>query len=477
MMFVKTILLLTLGLWLYSTATAQKAVIQYKTTGNIRFSQSDDLLMKDNIVLTQSGSQASSHPLLRPEFYEEAGSHFPLLLFPGDSLFVSGSVGQLRIRSNNPQRQNELDCTDRLFKAYGSFIFDNFDAPDRIPFPDEMRRKNYEASDKKYFATFGQHLPPVPANNDMRDSLLYDFYIKRSVILDSFYQHQLISQPFRQTLKNHFFYRYLYHSVRGFEYTGEPLNKRLQQFIQPAVFNDSLLAGLNSYRAFLWFYNQYLTTIRLKRKSSGLEKMKNADSSFTGRSRDRILFAIASDNLDQRLRNDTLLTYFLKKCHTEEYLQAINNRISVSDISQTETSVLFDLQQQQIQLKDLLDKHKGRYIYIDLWASWCQPCLNEMEFSEKLNSRYKGKNITFLYFSLDTEAGSWKNMNRSFTAFMQADNSYLLGGNFASGFAKTYRVTSIPRYLLLGPDGKILSANAPRPGDKALIAQLDKLLK
>ena len=39
---------------------------------------------------------------------------------------------------------------------------------------------------------------------------------------------------------------------------------------------------------------------------------------------------------------------------------------------------------------------RGKYVYIDLWATWCGPCRREMPFLKQLEEEYKGRNITFL---------------------------------------------------------------------------------
>lgn len=50
-------------------------------------------------------------------------------------------------------------------------------------------------------------------------------------------------------------------------------------------------------------------------------------------------------------------------------------------------------------LKDL----KGKYVYIDVWATWCGPCKAEIPHLKSLEEKYQGKNIVFVSISVDSK--------------------------------------------------------------------------
>ena len=123
-----------------------------------------------------------------------------------------------------------------------------------------------------------------------------------------------------------------------------------------------------------------------------------------------------------------------------------------------------------------LEDFKGKYVYIDVWATWCGPCRQEIPFLQKVEEKYHGKNIVFTSISVDEDKDheKWKKM--------VGDKA--LGGvqlfadkNWKSDFIAAYGINSIPRFILIGPDGKVVDADAKRPSDPALQAQLDTLLK
>ncbi len=119
--------------------------------------------------------------------------------------------------------------------------------------------------------------------------------------------------------------------------------------------------------------------------------------------------------------------------------------------------------------KTSLDDLKGKYVYIDVWATWCRPCLSQIPALKELEEEYQGKNIEFVSISTDKpdKHEAWKNMIRS----KEMSGIQLYAGTDKS-FAQEYQINSIPRFILIGPEGNIINANAPRPSQKEAIKNL-----
>ncbi|PIF34331.1 thiol-disulfide isomerase/thioredoxin [Flavobacterium sp. 9] len=124
--------------------------------------------------------------------------------------------------------------------------------------------------------------------------------------------------------------------------------------------------------------------------------------------------------------------------------------------------------------KIALENLKGKYIYIDLWATWCGPCLEQIPFLQKIEEQYKGKNIEFVSISIDAakDRGKWS----KFVTEKQLGGIQLLAENeWESKFIRDYNVQGIPTFILLDPNGNIISARAPTPSDPKLIELLNSL--
>ncbi|WP_316846225.1 TlpA disulfide reductase family protein [Pedobacter psychrodurus] len=120
-------------------------------------------------------------------------------------------------------------------------------------------------------------------------------------------------------------------------------------------------------------------------------------------------------------------------------------------------------------------QYAGKYLYIDVWATWCGPCKRERPYLDELAARYKGKNISFVGVSIDNpnQKQKWLDMVKAETN----NNIDQLFAGSASAFVKYYDITAIPRFLIFDREGKLLQYDAPRPSDTKVTVLLDRLLE
>jgi len=123
-----------------------------------------------------------------------------------------------------------------------------------------------------------------------------------------------------------------------------------------------------------------------------------------------------------------------------------------------------DINGKTYSLKDF----KGKYLYIDMWATWCGPCKQELPYLKELEKKMEGKNITFLGLSTDQNKADWENMVKS----GELSGTQLLLGR-GSQFQQDYNINGIPHFILLDPEGKIVNASMIRPSSP----DIEKVLK
>ena len=121
-----------------------------------------------------------------------------------------------------------------------------------------------------------------------------------------------------------------------------------------------------------------------------------------------------------------------------------------------------------------LDDLKGKYVYIDVGATWCGPCKAEIPFLKEVEEKYHDKNIAFVSISVDQakDHDKWKKM----IVEKELGGIQLMADNdFKSQFIKDYFIKGIPKFILLDPNGNIIDSNAPRPSNKDLIEVFNTL--
>lgn len=123
-----------------------------------------------------------------------------------------------------------------------------------------------------------------------------------------------------------------------------------------------------------------------------------------------------------------------------------------------------------ISLQDL----SGKYLYVDVWATWCGPCLREIPALKQLENDYHNEAIEFVSISIDVEKDfeKWQTM----VAAKNLKGVQLIAdSDWQSDFVKAYAIDGIPRFIIIDPQGNIVDPNAPRPSDPQTRTIFDNL--
>jgi thiol-disulfide isomerase/thioredoxin len=121
-----------------------------------------------------------------------------------------------------------------------------------------------------------------------------------------------------------------------------------------------------------------------------------------------------------------------------------------------------------------LSEHFGRVLYIDLWATWCGPCVMEIPYLAKLAAHYQDDDrIRFLSISLDQNIEAWE---QKVTEDRPAWPQYHVNRDEEKLLSSQWGVRSIPRFLIINADGTINNADAFRPSGDDFIARMDAIL-
>lgn len=111
---------------------------------------------------------------------------------------------------------------------------------------------------------------------------------------------------------------------------------------------------------------------------------------------------------------------------------------------------------------------KGKYLLVDLWATWCLPCRRQFASKDKVKkaiSFYGNVELVYISIDKDDQDSLWKSDVESIP--LQGHNIRANKSLLNDIKEKIYqgKATSIPRYVLISPEAELLNTNLPLPSE------------
>lgn len=301
-------------------------------------------------------------------FADGGGGQYPVYLQPGDSLFVKKfSAGPIKYVFDGKRPDEHNFYTLMHQKGIGSLGFPDIMGLDIDNFKLQRRTKmyNYLLNERHNFL------------EKVKDSLTLSsgFYKFLRAELTTEYISGLLA-PF-------------YADSFNYQQLPERYIDTLASFAASGWFTqDSLVFNSAAYRRTIWHYNRFLSRRALKTPQELETLYQDAKTNFSGQTRNFALFYLLNENRKVNLNIAEYLAQFRNDCTYLpyiHYLDSIANRPGelISKEALLNTSLQTDTDA-TTNWKEILAKNKGKVIYIDLWATWCGPCLAEMPASRKL---------------------------------------------------------------------------------------------
>lgn len=112
---------------------------------------------------------------------------------------------------------------------------------------------------------------------------------------------------------------------------------------------------------------------------------------------------------------------------------------------------------------------RGKYVFIDMWASWCVPCIKEIPHLRQLEKELGDGNVAFVSISIDSNENAWK---KKMTDLGLTGHQLICKNN---KLGEALNVRGIPFFLIYDTQGNLYRYNAPRPSDPSLKPLLQQL--
>jgi len=112
-------------------------------------------------------------------------------------------------------------------------------------------------------------------------------------------------------------------------------------------------------------------------------------------------------------------------------------------------------------LNYLSEKYKDKVLYIDVWATWCGPCMEEFKVTPDLHKYFKDKDVIFVNLCLNSNIEAWK---QAIIRNNIDGENYFLDDNASQLFRTENNLPGFPTYLIIGKNGEVHNL-MPRPSN------------
>jgi len=178
------------------------------------------------------------------------------------------------------------------------------------------------------------------------------------------------------------------------------------------------------------------------------------------------------ENTNQFMKE--VINDYLKTITDSTYIEAITDiktelNVLNKKLPKNLNELAVNLSKDTISLDYVLQKKKIKVI--DFWASWCTPCIDEIiKSKEQINKISNKFNIEFIYLSLDKNTEKWIDKSIDLSNYLTSVNQYKVLKPKKSNLIKKLNIRTsygltIPRYVILDENNRIIDNNAPKPSN------------
>ncbi len=259
------------------------------------------------------------------------------------------------------------------------------------------------------------------------------------------------------------------------------IEKSYYSFLDNLVIENPALANSTTYFKFLHNYMTYQLLQKMKKTPRYDHTQYYPDLCAIDKANikdDFLLSMMLSQHLVEGLQRSRVedlkehYDYLMANCKIEKY--KIASKYVYDQVKHLEAGAeapdfkVLNIDGEEVALSDFV----GKVVYMDFWASWCGPCKQQIPHAKKLKEKFHDKDVVFLYLSIDKDEKKW----RDFVESKQLEGVQLIAGKEKSKISQAYRVSGVPKYILVDKEGKIADSMAKRPSQNGIEKDIEGLL-
>jgi thiol-disulfide isomerase/thioredoxin len=158
--------------------------------------------------------------------------------------------------------------------------------------------------------------------------------------------------------------------------------------------------------------------------------------------------------------DDKILDSFKKYCLNDDYTDEVDKRYDELQVimpgKPAPDFTLYDANNKEYKLSDF----KNKYLLIDVWGIYCNPCIREIPKYNELKDKFRDANINIIQVNIDATKELWMNK----ISGLNLHGTQLIAYNgWQSDFRHAYKIDVIPTLILIDKDGRFVDARTRLP--------------
>lgn len=407
-------------------------------------------LEKDTLVFDENGEAIFNLDVSRPAYYSITVAKTKMMLYvrPGDSVIFSGNASNIsssvKFGGNAPIYNDYLVRFNKISFNYQNQLMQVFAKDERTVTNSLDSVRAAHADEIADFQKGSSDLDPYFLKME-KARILYEWATLYRLYPD--------------------YYNYI-HKDSDFKTSPE-----YDTYLAETNLDDGQLVDLPMYISFLETYmrNNYDTyfndSLNNEFPSFINYQLQEIDNQFKN---EEIKSLMSYNAVKQQVTYEGVKDFetywdkFNSICKTQNLIDDMNTRLAEWDHLKrgkpAKDFTFVDLDGNNVSLSDF----KGKWVYIDIWATWCNPCMHEVPYLKSLEEEFAGQNIVFMSISVDKTKEPW---------YKTVEEMQMKGVQIWAGqndiIKNFYKVSGIPRFMIIDTEGNIYSSSANRPSDGA----------
>ncbi|WP_316838293.1 TlpA disulfide reductase family protein [Pedobacter nutrimenti] len=404
-----------------------------------------------------------------------------LLILPGDSILLSDNGKKVLFSTSYPDYIEDILDVPPLFYQFNPKLIQELNVKGAISASISIEKRFEENNQKINDAKLSDGLKTIL--NDLNNTIKYqlcsyidqrNLTLNETTLLDSLDNEMAknaqkigsINTTLTETIYKHLIeWSYNKKNKRPISDFWSEVNNIDTSVANAPYYYDYLITWAQSY--FLYDYKELgIIDAKLKRIPNPNPAIKRVIS--------------LSDILLQTTVNFRQAKQDLTNFEGGKYLYLFENENVANhetrNIKQIETVTLFDIEQRKTVFQKVFNDRALLY-FVDFWASWCKPCIEDYPYLKKAQDQLKKESIKFISISIDDKGSrkTWLKTLEKLGAHKHA-NQFMLENAKESPLTHFFRINRIPRYIVIDHTGNILNEDFFGPSDPRFRMELMKLL-